>query len=53
MWTVEDESNQTRGLVKHDDAEGRTYIAANSWFESWQEMQHRAAAEYMAKQIGL
>jgi hypothetical protein len=30
-----------------------TYIAANTSFESWEEMQHQAAGEYLAKQIGL
>jgi hypothetical protein len=35
------------------DGEWDTYIAANTSFESWEEMQHRAAAEFMAKQIGL
>lgn len=35
------------------DTEWDIYIAANTSFESWEEMQHRAAAEFMAKQIGL
>jgi len=35
------------------DAEWDTYIENNTSFESWENMQHRAAAEYLAKQIGL
>src|SRR5580692_6194018 len=35
------------------DAEWNAYIAANTSFESWEEMQHQAAGEYLAKQIGL
>lgn len=34
-------------------AEWDAYIAANTSFESWEEMQHRAAADYTARQIGL
>jgi hypothetical protein len=35
------------------DAEWNTYIAANSSFESWEEMQRQAASDYLVKQIGL
>jgi len=35
------------------DAEWNTYIAANTSFESWEEMQQQAASEYVAKQLGL
>jgi hypothetical protein len=35
------------------DDEWNTYIASNTSFESWEEMQHQAAGEYVAKQIGL
>jgi hypothetical protein len=35
------------------DAEWDTYIAASTSFESWEKMQHEAAAEYLVKQIGL
>jgi hypothetical protein len=35
------------------DAEWNTYIAANTSFESWEEMQHQAAGKYLIKQIGL
>jgi hypothetical protein len=35
------------------DAEWNTYIAANTSFESWEEMQHKAAGKYLIKQIGL
>jgi len=34
-------------------AEWDTYIAANTSFESWEEMQHQAAGEYLAKQLAL
>src|SRR5580658_931089 len=29
------------------DAEWNTYIAANTSFESWEEMQHKAAGKYL------
>jgi hypothetical protein len=35
------------------DAEWDTYIAANTSFESWEEMQRQAASEHIGKQIGL
>jgi hypothetical protein len=35
------------------DAEWDTYIATNTSFESWEEMQRQAASEYLVKQIGL
>ena len=35
------------------DAEWDTYIAANTSFESWEEMQQQAAGEYLLRQIGV
>ena len=35
------------------DAEWDAYIAASTPFESWEEMQHQAAGEYLAKRIVL
>lgn len=35
------------------DAEWDTYIASNTSFDSWEEMQKKAAGEYVTKQIGL
>jgi hypothetical protein len=35
------------------DAKWDSYIAANTSFESWEEMQHQAATKYLAKQLGL
>jgi hypothetical protein len=35
------------------NADWDTYIAKNTSFESWEEMQHQAAAKYLANQIGL
>jgi hypothetical protein len=35
------------------DAEWDTYITANTSFGSWEEMQRKAASEYLVKQIGL
>lgn len=45
------ETKEDFEAIPNDD--WNTYIANNTSFESWEEMQHRAAAEYLANQIGL